>query len=195
MRDLNTCILNHMLKFDTDWLNMKKGNKEAFLRIFELHYSTLFTYGFCITSDRELTKDCIQEMFLELWDTKETVNGNIQNVKSYLFTWLRRKIIRFQLKFKDRASHFNKDFFQCIEVSYEDLLIAFQENEERKEKLQRALKRLTKKQLELIRLKFFENLSYSEISAKTALQPRTVYNTIYTAIVKLREEIYTAQNV
>ena len=69
---------------------------------------------------------------------------------------------------------------------YEELLITFQRSEEKKEQLRGALTKLTKKQLEIIKLKFFEKLSYAEIAAKTSLAPRTVYNLIYEAIRHLR---------
>ena len=75
------------------------------------------------------------------------------------------------------------------EFCYEELLIAFQQTEEKKEQLGRALATLTKKQIEIIRLKFFDNLSYAEISEKTSLTTRTVYNIIYEAINRLRESM------
>ena len=78
-----------------------------------------------------------------------------------------------------------KKFSQNI-LPYEDLLIAFQQSEEKKNRLRAALKKLTKKQLQIIRLKFFDNLSYEEIAAKTSLKQRTVYNLIYEAIRHLR---------
>ena len=80
-------------------------------------------------------------------------------------------------------------------MSYEALLIAFQETEEKKQKLTRALNNLTTKQLEIIRLKFFENLSYAEIASKTTLTTRTIYNTIYIAMQQLREDISMAQSL
>ena len=74
--------------------------------------------------------------------------------------------------------------------SYEQLLIAFQQTEEDKAKLRKALKQLTKRQLEIIELKYYQNLTYTEIAAKTSLTPRTVYNMIYEAIRHLRECMY-----
>ena len=79
---------------------------------------------------------------------------------------------------------------ELMQASYEDLLVAFQLSEEKKEELQRALKKLTKKQLEIIKLKFFENLSCSDIAAKTSLAPRTVYNLIYEALRHLRDVMH-----
>ena len=170
------------------WCNIIKGDKESFLIIYHKYYRTLFCYGFSLSADRELTKDCIQELFLDIWNTRSALNPEVVNIQSYLFTWLRRKISRKQLRLsKDKTYQHSVEGNQGKEFCYEELLIAFQQTEEKKEQLIRALDTLTKKQLEIIRLKFFENLSYAEISAKTSLTTRTVYNIIHIAISRLRE--------
>jgi RNA polymerase sigma factor (sigma-70 family) len=172
------------------WDIMVKGDKEAFLAIYHNHYRALFTYGFSITADKELTKDCIQELFLDIWNTRPTLNKEVENVRSYLFTWLRRKVSRRQSRLsKERSGEQSRENNETQQCCYEELLIAFQQGEEKKEHLARALDTLTKKQLEIIRLKFFDNLSYAEISQKTSLSTRTVYNLIYEAIIRLRESM------
>ena len=174
---------------ENNWKCMKEGSKEAFLNIYKEHYNILFGYGFSLTRDKELTKDCIQEIFLELWNTRASVNPDVQNIRSYLCTWLRRKTSLTQsrnIKTKD-CEEFSEDK-ENSQPSYEELLIAFQDNKEQKEKLSRALSHLTQKQLEVIKLKFFENLSYTQIAAKTTLSNRTLYNTIFLAIQQLRKD-------
>ena len=162
---------------------MVKGDKEAFLAIYHNHYRALFYYGFSLTADRELTKDCIQELFLDIWNTRPTLNKEVENIQSYLFTWLRRKISRTQSRLlREKLYERSGEAGDNKEFCYEELLIAFQQTEEKKEHLGRALGTLTKKQLEIIRLKFFDNLSYAEISEKTSLTTRTVYNIIYESI-------------
>ena len=169
---------------------MAGGDKEAFLTLYQSHYQALFVFGFSLSTDRELTKDCIQELFLEIWKTRPSLNKEVKNVRSYLFTWLRRKMSRELSRLaKEKFSADLKEEFPFIESSYEELLIAFQQSEEKKEQLRSALKKLTKKQLEIIKLKFFQNLSYRSIAAQTSLTPRTVYNLIYEAIRSLRESM------
>src|SRR5664279_4262823 len=158
------------------WCNIIDGDKEAFLLFYHKYYRALFCYGYSLSADREFTKDCIQELFLDIWNTRSTLNKDVENIQSYLFTWLRRKISRKQIRLsKDRDYQHSVEGIQGREFCYEELLIAFQLTEEKKEQLKRALETLTKKQLEIIRLKFFENLSYSQISAKTSLTTRSVY--------------------
>lgn len=172
----------------SSWNDMVKGDRVAFLAIYQLHYQALFSYGFSLSSDRELTKDCIQELFLEIWKNRFTLNKEVDNVRSYLFTWLRRKINKeFERLKKEKINDQITEDFEVTQASYEELLVTFQQSEEKKEELRRALKKLTKKQLEIIKLKFFENLSCSAIASKTSLTPRTVYNLMYEAMRQLRE--------
>ncbi len=171
-----------------DWHDMISGDKDAFLAIYQEHYRSLFSYGFTITADRELTKDCVQELFLDIWNKRQTLNKDVDNLQSYLFTWLRRKISRTQTKLsREKSSERGREVNDTKVFCYEELLIAFQQSEEKKEQLSRALSTLTAKQLEMVRLKFFENLSYAQISEKTNLTTRTIYNLIYEAINRLRE--------
>lgn len=171
------------------WKRMLEGDKNAFLTIYNNYYTSLFQYGFSLTSDKELTKDCIQELFLEIWNTRTSPKKEVENVRCYLCTWLRRKISRTISRLeREKSGEKLAKKFDPIESSYEDLLIAFQQTEEKKERLNRALNKLTKKQIEIIRLKFFENLSYPAIANKTSLTTRTVYNIIYEAIHHLRED-------
>ena len=167
---------------------MAGGDTDAFLTIYECHYQALFSYGFSLTANTELTKDCIQDLFLEIWKTRDTVSKDVTNVRAYLFTWLRRKMYKelTRLEGEKCTDELVKSFEQNT-LSYEALLVVFQQSEEKKERLRVALDMLTKKQLEVIRLKFFENLSYAEIAERTSLKQRTVYNLIYEALRQLRE--------
>ncbi len=163
------------------------GDKYTFLALYKSHYQALLSYGLTLTANRELTKDCLQEVFLEVWHKQIYRDKGIKNLRTYLFTWLRRKIFHELALLSGKTS--SDEVIGSVtstEMCYEELLIAFQQSEEEKEKLLRALKKLTRQQLEMIRLKFFENLTYPEIAEQTSLAPRTVYNLVYQAIRHLR---------
>jgi RNA polymerase sigma factor (sigma-70 family) len=173
------------------WSCVIRGNPDAFLALYECHYQSLFSYGFSLSADREMVKDSIQEMFMEIWKTRSTLNHKVTNIRSYLFTWLRRKIFRELTRLNSEKN--NKGLFEgslSNILPYEDLLIAFQQNEEDKCNLKSSLKNLSRGQMEIIRLKFFENLSYIEIAARTSLSIRTVYNLIYEALGHLKKSMH-----
>lgn len=169
------------------WQLMLFGDNKIFLEVYRRHYPALYRYGFSLCADREMVKDCIQEIFLEIWNKRNTINKDVLDIRSYLFTWLRRSIMhKLSGIFRERLVNPEQNI---VELPYEDLLIAFQQTEEEKEKLRRALEKLTRKQLEVIRLRFFNELSYTDIAAKTSLSTRTVYNLIYQAIQSLRKNM------
>lgn len=171
------------------WKCMLEGDQNAFLNIYNKYYQSLFRYGFYLCKDKELTKDCIQELFLELWNKSSTINKNVQDIRTYLFTWLRRKLSKaVSASIRQKAKQTFAGPEENEEPSYEELLIAFQNNECRKRMLEEALCHLTKTQLEIVKMKYFDNLSHEEIATKTALTRRTVYNTIYEALRRLRTD-------
>lgn len=170
------------------WKSMIGGDRNAFLSIHESHYHALFSYGFSLTGNREITKDCLQDLFLEIWNTRGSINKDVTNISSYLFTWLRRKIFKeINRSDKEKSGNLLASNFLGQVLPYEDLLVAFQQSEEDRKKLSAALKKLTRQQLLVIRLKFFEKLSYEQIAIETSLTQRTVYNLIYEAIRHLRQ--------
>lgn len=173
----------------TFWKGMLEGDQNAFLNIYNHYYPSLFRYGFYLCKNKELAKDCLQELFLELWNKSSTVNKNVQDIRSYLFTWLRRKINKAILVSaqQNQKQIFSSDEHQ--EPSYEELLIAFQNSESKREKIKQALQHLTKKQLDIIKMRYFDNLSYEEIACKTSLTSRTVYNVVYEALRRLRADV------
>jgi RNA polymerase sigma-70 factor (ECF subfamily) len=73
--------------------------------------------------------------------------------------------------------------------SYEDMLIAMQSEEEKKRLLRRALQKLTSRQKELVRMRYFEEMSMDDIADKLNLSLRTIYNTIHSALSILRKEV------
>lgn len=173
-----------------DWKSLTEGDKDSFLTLYRTYYQALFCYGFSLAMDKDLTKDCIQELFVEIWCTRSSLNKDVTNVRAYLFTWLRRKISR-ELSRLGKVADFDHHTEEpgSIQDSYEDLLIAFQQSDEKREQLRCALAKLTKRQLEIIKLKFFDNLSYRAIAQQKSLAPRTVYNIVYESIRVLRESM------
>ena len=151
-------------------------------------YFHLIRFGLKINADDELVKDCVNQIFLNLWDKRSRLPV-VDNVKSYLMTTLRRCILD-QLAYLDKMDVvFNKlgAEEEWSELSYEEIIVNMQQDQEMKEKLHKAIKQLTPRQIELIQLKFFEGLSYEQIAEQTNQTVKTAYNTIYDAIKMLRK--------
>jgi RNA polymerase sigma factor (sigma-70 family) len=164
------------------WQKIQKGDKEALFMLYDDLYFHLVRYGLSVHADSDLVKDCIGQLFLKLWD-KHARLKDVENVQSYLFTSLRRVILDcLQAENKRRNLHTAEDKV----ASYEEILIAREKDEEMKRNLGFALQSLSPKQIELVRLRFFENLSYEEIASASSQSVKTSYNTIYEALKVLR---------
>jgi len=74
------------------WQDLKAGNRRSFNLLFRKHYSELYYYGIKIFPDPDLVKECIQEVFIRVWETGERL-ANVENVKSYLIVSVRRMIL------------------------------------------------------------------------------------------------------
>jgi RNA polymerase sigma factor (sigma-70 family) len=72
------------------------------------------------------------------------------------------------------------------EPSYEEYIIQLQTNKALAEKLIKALNTLSRREKELLQLKFFEDLDYDEIASRCGITKRTAYNIIHSALKMLK---------
>jgi RNA polymerase sigma factor (sigma-70 family) len=170
------------------WERLRNGDKQALFALYNNTYSHLLRFGLKICGSDELAKDCITQLFLQLWSRHKSLRP-VTNVPAYLFTALKRQLLD-QLAYQAKihaAIHRVTDKEEERELSYEEIIIQVQHDEELKHRLQQAMKALTPRQIELVRLKFFEGLTYEQIAAQTSQTVKTAYNTIYDAIRALRK--------
>jgi len=168
------------------WHHIQNGDTEAMKILYKNCYQELYAYAFKMLPDKEKIKDCLHEIFCQIWEDRKKI-GDITNIKAYLVTCVRNRILK-EIK---QSSHVDQienhgDLNQFKAYSYEQLLIESQHLEERKQKIWDAVSRLTPMQREIISLKFLQNLSYQAIAIQLELKPRTVYNHVYAAICSLR---------
>ena len=171
------------------WAQLQKGNQQALLALYDTHYIGLLNYGIKLTGNRELTRDCITQILLRLWDSRQKLPA-VENVRSYLLTCLRHELVA-ELKGENTRMNRNTMVQRSLsdaELPYEEYLIPAQTNKVLREKLVKAFEKLTEREKELLRLRFFEDLDYDEIAAQCSITKRTAYNIIHTAIKTLKAD-------
>ena len=174
------------------WLRLKNGDAESITQIIRNYYSDMYFFGLKISQSKELTEDCIQELLVDLWEKRAKLS-NVQYIKSYLFKSLRRRIIR-SLTYDEPDVYndpFQNDSFLPIEFSIEDQIIEQQTNEQNKKFLLNALEKLSKRQKEIIYLKFYEKLDYSEIAKIMSLKRQSVHNLLQESVKSLQKHFKT----
>lgn len=175
------------------WNKIRGGDEQAFMDMYDAYYQSLFSFGCRINPSKEIVKDAIHELYCELWEKRYSL-AEVTNEKSYLFTYLKRKILK-ELTAFQKATEMENALPVEDSLSYEELLIRTQTTEENKLKLQHLLNRISPAQLEIIRYKFFDKLTYEEIAVRMELQPRTVYNQVYEALKTMRSHLKVLFNL
>lgn len=168
------------------WIDVQSGNKLAFRHLYDLYLDDLFSYGRRITSDESVIEDCIHDVFTDIWKYKNNIQIK-SSLKFYLFKSLQRKVIHvLKASRKYQASDINEVYLEGV-PSYEEDLISEQTEKERKKKFNSSLQQLTKRQREIIKLRYQDNFSNEEISDIMNLSIESTYNLISKAIGKLKK--------
>lgn len=173
---------------DPLWAAFRAGDAGAFEEIFKSHYASLLSYGLRLNTDEEEVKDCIQMLFLNIWERKEFL-GASDSVRNYLLASLRRLILK---RMKAGPSFVEIDADNSafhIELSVESQMIRDQTLRENVLSLQSAINGLPERQKEALYLKFYNNQSFGDIATVMNISTRAVYKLIYKALDSLNEEL------
>jgi RNA polymerase sigma factor (sigma-70 family) len=164
-----------------------EGDQQAFGQLFRRYYNLLFQYGNKICADTTVLEDCIQELFVELWQKRS--KRPLLSVKAYLLQ---------SLKFKLYASFRERKFSAAtgpqedaiFELSYESFIIDRENDEEKASSIISAINTLSARQKEVIYLKIYKGLSYEEVSAIMEINYQVVRNLLCQALKTLRKLIH-----
>jgi len=170
------------------WERLLNGDKEALYELYTKYYHTLLFIGLKQIPDSNLVKDVIQQQFLYLWEKRDTLMP-AKNVRSYLIIAFLRRLTTDWVKARRTINlevAWSKKEEEHFEASWEEHLIINDGNEAVCKNLMNVINTLPARQRELIMLKYYEGLSYDDITQKTGLTHRTVYNKINEALDKMR---------
>jgi RNA polymerase sigma-70 factor (ECF subfamily) len=175
------------------WLQFRNGDKEAYARLYQRFAIDLVCYGGKICNDPEMVKDAIQDLFVELWQSRENLSP-AESIKFYLLRALRYKLIRAEKKRQQQnplAVIYSKNTFNRFEVSVESAIIDKESRESQVNRLRKAVHSLTKRQQEVIQLRFYHGLSHEQIAQLMNMNYQSVSNLVYSALSSIRKNLKT----
>lgn len=172
------------------WNELKNGDPEVLNFLFYEFYNDLYFYGTKLVNDKNLIIDTIQDIFLNLWEGKKKLS-DVQHIKAYLFKIFRNKLLKapqkniilFSLKGSSRIP--DKAFI----ISQEDIIIEQETRSQISKTIITVLEELTDKQKEILYLKFYCNLSNTEISQTISINKQSVSNLLNRSINTFRKKI------
>jgi RNA polymerase sigma factor (sigma-70 family) len=148
-------------------LENQEEHEKAFRLILKNYKERLYYLIRKIVIDHDDTDDVLQETFIKIWKNLDKFRGD-----SNLFTWLYRiatnEALNFLRKRKDSKNismDDNPELMNMLEAGGQKGLLV--SGDEIAVKLQKAVLQLPEKQRIVFNLRYFENLTYEEISEVT----------------------------
>ncbi|HEY4198577.1 MAG TPA: sigma-70 family RNA polymerase sigma factor [Mucilaginibacter sp.] len=162
---------------------LKGGSQPSFSEIYERYWEPLFISAEKILQNRAGAQDCVQEVFISLWNRRLVVE--IESLSGWLF-----QATRFQVFKAIRSENTGHDFFRRLitvsnEITREDPVL-FRELQQVLEKL---ISGLPADQREMFTLNRNEGLTYREIAGLKNISVKTVEKKMSRALRHIRQHL------
>lgn len=178
------------------WKAFQNGSKDAFEEILRIFYRPMFDYGFRFQKDHDQLSDDIHDLFLSLWDRRAFLTPTA-NLKLYLFSALRNQIWRAKKRLsltQELPDEDDESPFEETEYA-ETRIIRSEATDQRLSRIDFVMQKLTKRQQEILHLRFFENLSNAQIAEVLNISEPSVYNLLSISLKLFRSYWNTCFNV
>lgn len=175
------------------WKQFLAGDTSACQMLMTDYFKTLFRYGSRFSKDNEFIKDCIQDLFLYLWEHRASLRTDVA-IKPYLLVSLRRLMHR-SLPNTTKSDEFTDDKVNPFNFTFsvEEQYIQQETTGNQIRQMKQLLDLLPPRQKEVLYLKYFQELEREEIAEIMGIVPQTVSNLVQLAIKQLRQ--YTTISV
>ena len=190
---MDTTHSNILNKLDDElMLTVIDGNTAAFNALYVRYEKAIFNFILRYTGNRGLAQDLLQETFTRIWFAAHSFNPEKGTFKTWLFT-IALNITRSEMA-KKQYSFSYLDVTEMntsekgLQAGHEtpDRVI---ENRELQKKIQAALSKLQPFFREIILLRHYQQLKFSEISLITNTPEGTLKSRFHRAIQILKEHL------
>lgn len=167
------------------WIRLKAGDSAALGYLYERYIDKLFVVAMRLTDNRELAKDALQEVFIQLWQYRKTI-GTVNHSQAYLIKILRTTLLKKLKRELPTANLVMADAMASGDSNREDILIRLDMDREQHTRLGQAMSCLSNRQLLVLKLHFYDGLSYEEIAERLSMNYQSVNNLAFRTILRLR---------
>lgn len=167
----------------------RQGDQNAFMSLYDMYAEMLLNYGLCITSDKELVKDCVQDVFIKLISKSQDLQ--VTKVTSYLLISLRNRL----LDEFHRKNYMTETAVEDIRISsttvedVENSYILDESSLNNVRKVQILMDELTPRQRQVFTLYYIEQRKYEDICDIMQMNYHSVRNLVHRGMLKLRAAV------
>ena len=165
---------------------VNEGDRDAYEYIYRKYAQALFFFGLRYTSDRELLKDYIQDVFVKLYQYRTGLLVS-ENIHNYLFTALKNMLLNTHRDKKIQIDVEESEIMFVSEPSIEDKFIEDETELLRKAKVDTILGALPERQREAMYYKYIEEKKIEDIAKIMNMSKQSVSNILQRAMQKIKK--------
>ncbi len=164
----------------------KRSAESGFELLYETYYRHVFFFLLNLSCDAHLSFDIAQDVFMKAHREKDIMNYNI---KAWLYRVAANEFYQDRRSYASKIRYMLKNAFRFLTdpadpgAEFMDGVIAG----EKKTRLRSALQKLGENDRAVLILKYYDGLSYEEISEVLNIEPGTVMSRLSRAKEKMRE--------
>jgi RNA polymerase sigma-70 factor (family 1) len=162
----------------------RHGFEAEFAHLIKEHEHALQVIAFRVTKCEQLSKDIVQDVFLKLWEHRDSYQG-IDNISAWLYRVTENKLIDHLRKTAADKRLRQKTWNSIREISNEtEMNLAAKESEQF---ISQAIDSLPEHRKMIYRLNREQFLNYNQIAHQLRISRHTVKNQISMALHNLRD--------
>lgn len=172
--------------------HISAGDEQAFEVLFKQYRNKVYAYLLRITKFPEISEEITMDIFLKLWVRRDLL-VNIRDPDAFLYKVAYNKALDF---FRTTARHVR------LQEAYTEHFIRLQEtgqtspmHEENLELLKKVVNGFPPRRKLIYRLSREENMTYEQIADHLNLSPKTVKNTMSSALKEIRERLNQRKDI
>ena len=163
------------------------GDDKAYAELYDIYIQMLYNYGLKLTSDQELLKDCVHDVFVKVYLKRNDKNA-IKNLCSYLLISLKNRLLdEFRRQTFTTPNEVEEYEYRRAAEDVERDYICQERSLFQTEQVTHLMQNLTRRQRQAITLYYLEERKYEEICKIMQMNYHSVRNLMHRGMLKLRE--------
>lgn len=138
----------------------QQGDNHAFGKLYDYHFDAIFRFVYYRTNHQETAEDLTEEVFLKAFRSLGGLKGGPEKLRGWLYAIARNTVIDHYRKSNETVS---LDTLEQL-PSYETSVVNLMEASADTAALLKTLQQLSPDQQSILKLRFFEDFSISEIA-------------------------------
>lgn len=162
-----------------------QGNHHDFKKLYDLTSANLFSISLRILNDRALAEDCLQQVFIKVWNHADSYDTSKARGRTWLNSITRNQALDILRRNKHSAKHVTDETLKYVEdegPGQEQQVSHWQDSQ----KLHRCLAEMPEQQRICLELAYFEGLTHQSLSERIDTSLGTVKTWIRRGLARLQ---------